>query len=380
MCSSELNKSLMLSLGGLFVFVYFVYFIFFPLLAIIDSYVSLDLSVDYFVAAIYDKHRLSFLTYKSFYIIIIGLCSFVAGYVLLNNNWRYSFLRNEWSFRNVLIASAVFFLGGIFSKIVGVLKGDHQHFHFSGSVVDSNLVVYFSSINILQIISLALLGIGFILSVRRGEGGWKKIFFVLFVSTFVAFLLLSYLFGSKTLTISIILIFFVVFSVLIVSYKKQVYLVLLMSLLLFSSFVLKGYIENSSKQGSIERAVQGAGELLVGRVNQSHIVTEIVSRNSEKELFYPYLELLGPILGDEARKQFVKQGNIFGHEYGFLSETDYNTGVGKTMLGGLYISFGFLGVLFGMFFVGGRYSWNCVEFSCWFSLLLRWSSILSCPY
>lgn len=58
--------------------------------------------------------------------------------------------------------------------------------------------------------------------------------------------------------------------------------------------------------------------------------------------------------------------NEFGRVYGILGENDFETSVGPTMVGDLYINFGVIGIIFGMLFFG-------VLFRILFDYLIKYS-------
>ena len=352
MSRKKINHSILLNLGLLFGITYFIYFLLFPSFYFIDKIIGYDLLFQSLIETLYDKHNLIFLSYKSLYLSSIGLLFFLTGYYLVNNVQYLRKANKSWSFRNILVALIVLFSGGILSKIRGILNGAHLHFHFDSDLIQSNLVVFFTSINILQVMALVLAAIGLVKAIKEKNHRWKKIFATIFISLFILLLSASFLFGSKFLTISIVLSVSVVFSTLF-TMRLQIITLIIIGLFGVSTIFIKNYIEDT---GTIyvtkKEQVLNSIDSFVGRVNQTHIVTEITLRDDDKVGFYPYLELVKGFLPANEREKFSGEGNRFGHEYGFIDAGDFNTGVGKTIIGGFYLSFGFFGIALGMFIVG----------------------------
>ena len=354
MNSEKINHSIFLNIGLLFGVTYFMYFLLFPSLFFIDNILDVDLLSQSLIEILYDKHNLIFLSYKSLYLSIIGLLFFIIGYYLLKNVQHIKKTNKSWSFRNILIVLIVLFSGGILSKIRGVLNGAYLHFHFDSDLIQSNLVVFFTSINILQVMALVLAAIGLVKAIKERNHRWKSIFTTIFVTLFILLFFASYSFGSKFLTISIVLSVIVIFSTLF-TMRVQIIILIITGLFAISTIFAKNYLEDISRGTShdtTQEQLLNAIDSFVGRVNQTHILTEITLRDDDKVGFYPYLELVKVFLPANDREQFSGEGNRFGHEYGFLSESDPNTGVGKTIIGDFYLSFGFFGIALGMMIVG----------------------------
>jgi hypothetical protein len=352
MSREKINYSIFLNVGLLFGIVYFAYFLFIPSWYFIDNFLDADLLSQSLIETLYDKHNLIFLSYKSLYLSSIGLLFFLTGYCLVNNVQFLRIANKSWSFRNILVALIVIFSGGILSKIRGILNGAHLHFHFDSDLIQSNLVVFFTSINILQVTALVLAAVGLVKAIKEKKHRWKKIFAIIFVSLFILLLSASFLFGSKFLTISIAFSVSVVFSTLL-TMRLQIITLIIIGLFGVSTIFVKNYIEDTETiYATKKEQVLNSIDSFVGRVNQTHIVTEITLRDDDKVGLYPYLEIVKDFLPATEREKFRGEGNRFGHEYGFISASDFNTGVGKTIIGDFYLSFGFFGVTLGMLIVG----------------------------
>jgi len=93
---------------------------------------------------------------------------------------------------------------------------------------------------------------------------------------------------------------------------------------------------------------KGLTKQVVGRVNMTHIFTEISARKNDESNYGGFIDIF-------VDRKPPGHGNVFGQKYGFIPKSDINTGVGKTIIGGFYLYYGVYGVLFGLFFLGILY-------------------------
>ncbi len=93
---------------------------------------------------------------------------------------------------------------------------------------------------------------------------------------------------------------------------------------------------------------------IVGRINMTHIFTEITARN-ESEVETSTNSYTDRFLKKIGGNKIKGKGNEFARQYGFVGSTDHRTGVGKTIIGGFYLYHGAYGVLLGMFLLGMLY-------------------------
>ena len=70
------------------------------------------------------------------------------------------------------------------------------------------------------------------------------------------------------------------------------------------------------------------------------------------KIFGEFYEHTKPV---KERKNIIQNGNQFAQDFGFINIKDNATGVGRTVIGGLYIAFGFVGIILGMLFLGSLY-------------------------
>jgi hypothetical protein len=365
------SKSIM-NPGNMFILAYCLYFLITPIIFYIDTVFNIGLNMDNLIFLLYQRKGLRFLTPESLYLIVSGLVSFVIGYYFVikaNKNINIRFLNNSWPYKNILIGSALLFLAGTISKINGVIKGAHLHFHFSDSLIGSNLVAFFSSLNVLHLASLSLLVLGYFISKGDNNKTWSLRFSkILFVAYPVLFLI-SLNFGGKMTTIAIIFSLVVIWSYFIKNIKKQVRLLVILIVATFAVMIAKGFVANyidnrlsESVQVNQSMTIQdvinknkGVMNSLVGRVNMTHIFTEISLRNNG-EVGTSESSIIDKFIKKISKNEISGLGNLFGRQYGFVASTDQRTGVGKTIIGGFYLQYGAYGVLLGMFFIGVLFS------------------------
>jgi len=347
------NRSLLNNLGLLFLATYSLYFLMLPLLF------SLGYVNEQLIYSLYTRKGLLFITYESYYYIVSGMITFSVGYFYLGRNVYLnkdveSFFNREWSYRNILVGAAVLFGGGIFSKILGVIKGAHNHPHYWSSIVDSQLINFFIVFNSLQVLSLILLCYGYVLARKNKDNYWKHLFLRIFSFLFVVMLLLTLSHGSKALTLGIVFPIIVLLSGGI-SVKKSLIVVfglfaLTVMVMLSKSIVEVYYTENLNSIG-LDESVEG----FVGRVNQSHIATQVIVAGGEPLGFIVLQEFYEHLKPKKYRINIIQNGNDFAKDYGFINENDNVTGVGRTIIGGLYIAFGYIGIVVGLLILGVIY-------------------------
>lgn len=354
------NKSLMLNIGFLFSSTYFLYFLSLPFLFFLDNKLGTNLGSDSFIYVLYTKKGLRFATEGSIYIIISGLIAFLTGYYiflsekLASKNWFVSlkFFNREWSYRNIYITAVIVFSGGLLSKVLGVLKGAHLHFHFSSSLLGNNLLAFFSCFNILHFAALALFTFGYLKSKEDNDEKWHKIFKKTFISVLIAMILISFNFGGKVLTLNIIFPVIVIFSYFGKNQRNQIILFLMLALFSVGIMMAKDLANRTMNKHLNKNNFHTSVETFLGRVAQNHVVTEVTLRSDIKHTTRSFHEMIQFFKPKQFRKSVLPDGNTFGQKYGFITNEDNNTGVGRTILGAFFQDYGITSVIIGMFLVG----------------------------
>jgi hypothetical protein len=360
------NKSIM-NPGNMFILAYCLYFLITPLAFYLETEFGIDLNIEGVVYHLYNQKGLRFLTLNSLYFIVSGLAFFVIGYYFVIKNIKninIRFLHNGWPYKNILIGSALLFLAGTASKIIGVIKGAHLHFHFSSSLLGSNLVAYFTALNILHIASLALLIFGYFLSKDNDDKAWSSKFATISIVAFILMFLISLNFGGKILTLTLIFPLIVIASYFTKNIKKQARLLVILIVASFVIVIVKNISNNYMYEPNVtdmtianDPATNKYKDIMlsiVGRINMTHIFTEITARN-ESEVETSTNSYTDRFLKKIGGNKIKGKGNEFARQYGFVVSTDHRTGVGKTIIGGFYLYHGAYGVLLGMFLLGMLY-------------------------
>ncbi len=358
MLSEDTNQSVVFSIGFLFTIAYGIYFFMFPIFYL---FFEGGEWIDNLISIFYTNKGLWFLTYKSIYYSLTGLVFFLVGYIsFLKNEDHISkklyFFKKKIPFRNILISAIILFSGGLLSKILGILKGAHLHNHYWSAVSDNQMINFLLYFNVLQILSLILVYYGYLVAKKERNIFWKKVFFVISMTLFTIMLLATFIHGGKALTLGIIFPMLVLYSYSF-SFKKSVIIFLLMGLsivlVMSGKILIEGYATENSDVNS--KPIQSLVETFIGRVNQTHITTEIFTRQDEYigfKIFGEFYEHAKPV---QYRENIIQNGNEFAQDYGFISVLDNATGVGRTVIGGLYIAFGYIGIILGMLFLGFLY-------------------------
>lgn len=346
------RNSVFFNLGLLFSATFIVYFFIFPVAVLLGVF------DEKFIDSIYTRKGLDFISPRAAFYLIGGFVCFNLGYWFLRNEkWLINLVTSrqcEWRFPNILVGAVGLFVAGIFSKFLGVLKGAHNHPHYWSPLIEDQLVNFFLFVNPLQILALILVFFGLLCARDACHRRWEKIFSIVFVPMFIAMLLASFLLGSKALTLGIVFPLLAMMAMRLSFWKS---LILVVCLFIFTILVMvgKSIVENSLTQSDSGYDVARISQTFFGRVNQSHIVTKIVSIDEERlgpRVFLEFIEHLKP---KTYRSNIIANGNEFAYEYGFINENDTVTGVGRTVVGGLFIAFGWWGIIVGMFFLGCIY-------------------------
>jgi len=352
------NQSIIFNVGLMFAIAYSVYFFLFPALyfGFEDEFIVTDL-----IRALYTDKGLWFLTYKSMFYSISGLLFFLVGYTYFFKTDKLiskplSFFEKKIPFGNLLLSAVILFSGGILSKILGILKGAHLHSHYWSAISSNQIINFLLFFNVLQILSLIILYYGYLVAKREHNLFWKRLFGLTTLVIFTTMILATFIHGSKALTLGVIFPMLVLYSHAF-SFKKSIIIFFLMGfsvlLVMFGkTFVESSLISNGSESYS---PMQSMVEGFVGRVNQTHITTEIFTRQDDHiglKIFGEFYEHTKPV---KERKNIIQNGNQFAQDFGFINIKDNATGVGRTVIGGLYIAFGFVGIILGMLFLGSLY-------------------------
>ena len=325
------------NLGFSYKIYYFLMFLFVPLSIELYTY-FID---SHFKDKIFDIFFLFYeiYTYEVIFYLIIGLMAFSLGYKTASKKSfiKSNILMAEWSVRKLFLISIFLFFLGYIIKVIRFFSGKVNYEMYSDALSGNPLFTFFVTPNPLHMIGILLGIIGFFYSKRIGSTKQKKLFL------YTTFLMLSiYLLGIIDLGSKYKMLAPFIFILLIKNIfypEKKLYKIFLklfvITLIVFTVDSIKNIIfyGESNQNTFLEKMTP-----LIGRVSQVQVVTQIV------KLDEPYL--FGHLL---------LEGNAFGHKYELIGTNDFKTGVAVTNPGDLYLDFGPIGIIFGLFLLGVVY-------------------------
>ena len=346
------RDSIFLNLGLLFSATFCLYFFGFALCRVFG------LIDDAVVESLYTRKGIDYLTAQSLFYMVSSLIMFNLGYWAIQSWDGVGFfgrkIGGNWSFRNIFLGAICSFGGGVFSKIIGVLKGAHEHPHYWSPLIENQAINFFIFFNPLQILALILIFFGYLLAKDNKDAFWQRIYFWVFVPLFTSMLLATLMLGSKALTLGIIFPILTMMALRVPTIKSVAIVGILFGLTV-TVMVGKSVFESHLVDGQANATVDSVIETFIGRVNQSHVVTQVVNVAAPPLGPRVLLEFVEHLKPKHLRDQIIENGNEFGRMYGFIGADDRVTGVGRTVVAGLYLSFGFVGVMMGMFVLGVLY-------------------------
>ncbi len=310
----------------------------------------------------------------------LGLLAFIIGYFTRLGSYFAGKTPNifvgAWDQKKVKIAFWVFFIIGTINRIIRIV-GDGYFTAHNVSPLFSNSFFYglVGYLDWFWYIALIIVFINYY-KLKKEGGNYKKwrlwAFGVLAVEGF---------YGGPTCS-RIAVIVPVLLYLLIKSFVSKIkylqigFVSLAMVLILFpfgnacrNFSLLNSYQILNSPPGNQEQVnhpainIENVGGFIVdsfwGRVNQSFIFSKVLSAPRAITASYGsslsnFLSTLGPprFLWPNKPLSTNSLGNDIGHQLGILSPEDLKTSIGPTLIGDLYMTFGILGIILGMFFMG----------------------------
>ncbi len=307
--------------------------------------------------------------YRAPLYLLIGLLFFVIGYF----SKLFSFIirkapnifRSEWNFKRVPWIFGAMFLAGLFAKLVKFLAGGY---FFSDKDIAFIKGPFYSAIGFLgwfSYIALAIAFISYYALKRIGDERYKIWRFVAW-GTLVFELIYAFPTCMKMNVLFPVMLFLVIRWYM---EKKSLSLVifagLVIVLILFplanvcrSPQVLQRHFVVDESTGKINafQAANFVTKNFVGRMNQYYVFTQTLEAQETFLYGKPFLKFfvsLGPPRFIWKDKPIITpDGNEFGRRIGVLNPDDFETSVGATVVGDLYMNFGLLGIIFGMLLMG----------------------------
>lgn len=320
---------------------------------------------------------------KFIFYVSAGFFAFIGGYLLVSFLLKTKKIRRPAVFGRTLNkerALAVFkliFLGGLLIKALRIWGGAFFHLNRNPIFTSNTSNPFYGTISFFDWLGPASVAIGFAFYFylrRSGDNDFRRwrlfawsAFAVEFINGFfsgsrlsaalpvVVYLIINNYLGRRSLLRVLLVGLFVVFVVMPLQnfYKAP-------------DIFERSYSSPANVYSvSLERkSLRAVGEFVfdssIGRIDQMRIVPYIFANTREflhGKTFRDFFVSFGPprFLWKNKPISINSQDNVFGHQIGYLSPGDDKTALGPTAIGDLYINFGVLGIIGGMFFLGAAY-------------------------
>ncbi|MDP2704154.1 MAG: O-antigen polymerase [bacterium] len=306
------------------------------------------------------------LTPKVLIFLLLGLVSFTVAYRIFR--FRVSSLSSlglekKWKEKNVPWVCAFLLFITLVGKVIMFLNGHYlistRLFHLKPLFVSINSAGFGKFTGYFAVPGFALIGFFFIHYFHLlAEGNpsyklWRNFsWFVLILEVVSGFLT-----GNRLPVITAIMIYAVVRHY---GYKKSwkhFFAVVAFNVIIImpvsSLFERPGDMLSALKTSRPDQVILDSA---IGRFSQNVVVSSVIEKTEHysygKNLINFFVSLGPPRFIWKEKPIISFQGNAFGREYGIIQAHDFNTNVGPTLVGDLYMNFGLLGILVGLFITG----------------------------
>lgn len=312
-------------------------------------------------------------SFKTVFYLIAGIVFFVAGHYFsflkfYQNSKITGFFKKEWNYKKSYYIAAVLFILDLAVKTIRVVYDGYFHIKKSQAFLDSQ---FYSLVGLLDWIGAIILAIAFINYFRFLKIGdknylkWRWIAWGLFIFEFsygffslsrfaaiipvlVYLIIRHYSFGRNYLQAAIVIlaVFILIFPILNFIRIPGVF---------YATNLLNG--ANQKTDITTSGITEFASDSLLRRIGYPAVIIHNVFNKTDKfEYGRSFLDIfisLGPPRFIWKDKPIIAgRGNEFGRQVGVLDSKDYTTSVGPGIVGDLYMNFGFIGIIAGMFFFG----------------------------
>lgn len=326
------------------------------------------------------------INYLALSYITFGLIFFILGYynrvpVYLAGKVPNIF-KKEWDFSRTLYVFGVLFTVGLGIKLFRIFEGAYSSGNRSSFFIHSSFSSFIGFLDWLSLIALVIAFISYF-KLKKDNDGRYKLWRMLAWGSFAIEILYAFPSCIRANVIVPVLLYLLVRSFLVrIDYKVVVLCGLGISFFLFPMgnvcrhpqiaevYNLTQSVRGDAKYGDISSAYEHAArsasftayliaESFLSRIDQSNVFTGILEHPQPLLLGKPFLNFfvsLGPprfIWKD--KPMITANGNEFGHRIGVLSDGKNSTFVGATMVGDLYMNFGLIGIIAGMFSIGAMF-------------------------
>lgn len=299
-------------------------------------------------------------------VLIVGLLFFMVGYRVKKPNGGLSSclgLQKPWRGKNTLWAFAALLIASLGGKIIMFLNGHYlistRIFHMEplfGSINSSGLGQFTGYLAIPGLVLVAFAFTRYFELKKQGNVSYK-LWGVASWALLVLEVVSGLLTGNRLPVITVIMTYAAVRHY---GYEKNWKHFL--AILAFGIVVIMpvgSFLESPESMLyalKTSRPSQVILDSTVGRFSQNVVVSSVIEKTEEhsygKNLLNFFISLGPPRFIWKDKPIISFQGNEFGRRYGLISDSDFNTNVGPTMVGDLYMNFGILGIMGGLFVVG----------------------------
>jgi oligosaccharide repeat unit polymerase len=346
------NSAAFFNLGISYSIYYFVMFLSIPLLieliALIYGVNFERLAVEYYFSFddVYTAQSVLYAT--------LGLVAFIVGYLIVGSRTFYvpTIYKANWESSKVMMVSISLFMAGFMIKIYRYFIGIPDLYKFEGTIVNNPLLAFFISVNPLHAFAILIAIVGYYNSKIFRRTKERKSFFIVVVTMIFIYLLFSLDQVAKTRLLTPFIILMIVRQFYYpISFKK---IVLGLSLIMIIVMKIGSVIGAAEGGYQADNSIVGNLRPYMVRISQIQNFTQIVKETDEFLYGHTFLEFIERFKPRSMRTVIV-EGNEFGRKYGIISKDDKSTGVAFTNIGDLYINFGLLGIVVGMFVLGVIY-------------------------
>ncbi|MEK7479085.1 MAG: oligosaccharide repeat unit polymerase, partial [Patescibacteria group bacterium] len=298
--------------------------------------------------------------------LILGLVSFALGYRAVRsrkNTFPRLGLDKPWKEKNIFWTFTALLCVTLAGKVIMFLNGHYfistRVFHFEplfGSINSPGFGQFTGYFAIPGFVLVALAFTRYFQLVKEENASrriWGRISWSLLTLEVVSGLLT----GNRLPVITVIMIYAVVRHY---AHKKSwKHFVAVLAFNVMVVMPVGSFIERPGDMRSALKTSKPSQVILdstIGRFSQNVVVSAIIEKTEQysygKSLLNIFVSLGPPRFIWKDKPIISPRGNEFGRRYGIINSFDFNTNVGPTMVGDLYMNFGVWGIMGGLFLIG----------------------------
>lgn len=360
------------SMGISYALYAFVQYIFTPICWWVTHY-TIEIGLINEVFAIFEYNDLEVFTTRSLNYSLIGIAVFFIGFFLPSAKFfrkKTGIATRRWNERRAEVVFWGLLLSGFLLKTLKVMAGvsiaEVVEMNIKHGYFTNPLISFYFSFNWLQFLALTVINVTYQEAKKEKLSSQKRLKILTYGYT-LFFLVVTFTTGGKSATLFPLLGLLIIkqyYSTKKVNFPKVILSISALVVLIFAvKQLLAEYFEAVGYSTGPE---YGLGFVLAynlfNRLNMSHVMAAVIEKGQQAypggtlEQFWVNMSFYG------SDKTNVFDGNEFGRAIGVATANDFSTGVASTNMGELFINFGILGIVFGMFLTGILYKFlfvNC---------------------